>query len=217
MSEQRFFLDMCILIFYASNTQDIKDIKTREFVKNKSDKKFLLCYYIADRDMPNWLSRQKEIIQKIKEIYSSGDYLKPDKLIINGFFQQDKNKIKKIITQLKISRDKEGFIKRYGKNIILIEKHLNYFLGKLIDEKVIPLEEIDQELKSSLLTYLEGNVSDANILASGIQEHKNKEVVLLTGDKQHWTKDNLEWAVPNHPNLNKRYKKIPEIKYVQDM
>ncbi len=215
MSKQRFFLDMCILIFYASNTQDLKDIKTREFVKNKSNKKFLLCYYISDKDMPNWLLRQKEIVQKIKEIYSSGDYLNPDKLSINGFFQQDKNKIKKIMTQIKVSRDKEGFIKRYEKNTILIEKYINHFLNKLIDEKVIPIEEIDQKLRSAIFTYLEGNISDANILSSGVQEHKNKKLVLLTGDKQHWTKENLQWAIENNSEL-KDYG-IPPIKYIQNM
>ena len=67
-----------------------------------------------------------------------------------------------------------------------------------------------------MLTYLDNNISDANTIASGIQENKNKEVILVTADKQHWTKDNLEWALPEHSPLRKEYPNLPQIKYIQD-
>ena len=84
-------------------------------------------------------------------------------------------------------------------------------------EKVIQLSEIDSNLRSELLTFLDNNisnVSDANILASGIQEHNKKEVILITGDKNHWTKENIQWVFDSKPQLTKTYPKMPEIKYV---
>jgi len=60
-------------------------------------------------------------------------------------------------------------------------------------------------------------MSDVMTLSSGIQEHNNKELILLTSDKEHWTKENLEWAIPKASSLRKKYPKIPEIEYIQNI
>ena len=81
---------------------------------------------------------------------------------------------------------------------------------------VIPINEIDPKLKSCLFTWLTPNDSDSKTIASAIQEHNKKEVVIITADKKDWTKELLE-EVHNDPSLKKVYEKLPEIKYVQDL
>ena len=95
----------------------------------------------------------------------------------------------------------------------IFEFRIDFFIQKLINKKVIQIREINFELKSSLFTYTQ-NHSDANIIASGIQYHQENEIVLVTSDRNDWTKDNIDWAIPEHSDLRKKYPKIPKIKYV---
>lgn len=92
---------------------------------------------------------------------------------------------------------------------------VRYFLKNYIDKKVIPEKEIDFELKSAIFTFT-NNHSDSLTIASGIQHHQKEKLILLTGDKNDWTKENLEWVFASQPNLKKKYK-APEIKYIQKL
>ena len=90
-----------------------------------------------------------------------------------------------------------------------------YFLGNYVDKKVIPEKEIDLELKSAIFTVI-NNHSDSLTIASGIQHHQKEKLILLTGDKNDWTKENLEWVFASRPDLKKKYK-IPSIRYIQNL
>ncbi len=61
------FLDMCIIIFYASGTNDAMEEKTKQFVKSKNKDQYLLCYYIADTNLPKWITRQEIILEELKD------------------------------------------------------------------------------------------------------------------------------------------------------
>lgn len=208
------FVDMCIVIFYASNTKDIKSINSCEFVKNKKDNKFLLCFYITQENMPKWIKRQISILKVIGAKISN-----PSKELdkIDGYqalLQQDIILLKKRLAQFASSTNKQEYYQKLKKNQNLLIQRINYFITKLVDKEVV--EKVDFELKSTLFTFLQ-NHSDAMTLASGIQYHQQEEIKILTGDKNDWNKDNLEWTFSSRPDLAKKYSKIPEIKYIQNM
>ncbi len=213
------FLDMCIIIFYASDTKGAKSIKSKDFVNNKKDKKFFVCCYITKENMPKWIRRQHAILKiigrKLKnpscEIEKIEEY--------NLLFRQDIIILKKLLAQASCLENRQGYYEKLKKNHNLMIQRINYFLLKLIDKEVVPIKEINFELKSTLFTFLQ-NHSDAMTLASGIQyaqEEKEKELKILTGDKHDWNKNNLKWVFSSRPDLAKKYAIIPEIVYVQRM
>lgn len=208
------FVDMCIVIFYASNTKDIKSINSCEFVKNKKDNKFLLCFYITKENMPKWINRQISIL-KVIGVKISNPSKELDK--IDGYqtlFQQDIILLKKRLAQFASSTNKQEYYQKLKKNQNLLIQRINYFITKLVDKEVV--EKVDFELKSALFTFLQ-NHSDAMTLASGIQYHQQEEIKILTGDKNDWNKDNLEWTFSSRPDLAKKYTKVPEISYIQNL
>ena len=211
----RWFLDMCFIVYYASETNNPLEDKVRILVKNKKEN-YLVCLYILNKNLPDWIKRNKEVIFEAKKIIESEER-NPNLDQGNSILSKKQNaQLKKLLNQYSISNNKEDFFINIKKRLIYLEGKINFFIEKYVDEKVIPIEQINQELRSSLLTYLDNNISDANTIASGVQENKNKEVILVTADKQHWTKDNLEWALPEHSPLRKEYPNLPQIKYIQD-
>lgn len=210
------FLDMCIIIFYASDTKDIKSINAKKFVKNKKDKRFFVCCYITKENMPKWIKRQgiiiklvgKKISNPFCELEKSEEY--------NELYNQDKIILKKFLAEYSSSENKQEYYKKLRKNYDLIIQKINYFLSKLVDKEVISIKDIDFELKSTLFTFLQ-NHSDAMTLASGIQYHQQEELKILTGDKHDWNKNNLEWTFDSRPDLAKKYSKVPEINYIQKL
>ena len=198
------FLDTGIIIGYAYNEE-----KFVFFVKNKKGE-FIVCYFVLDRDLPSLIKRTRIIINEIKKQTPNIKKLLENKEIYKqDLFRAEKFlAIKEILLQKGIDSNKE-----LDKIQEVFEIRIDFFIQKLIDKKVMPIKDIHFELKSSLFTYTK-NHSDANILASGIQYHQENEIVLVTSDRQDWTKENLEWALPEFSELRKKYPKIPEIEYV---
>jgi len=198
------FLDTSIIIGYANDEE-----KFVLFAKNKKEE-FIICYYTLEREIPSIKKRLKLIIDEIKKQSPS-----IRKLIENkDIYKQDLFRAEKLLA-LKESLTKKGLDsnKYLDKIQELFELRMDFFVQNLINKKVIAIKEINFKLKSSLFTYT-NNHSDANILASGIQYHQENNVILVTSDKKDWTKENLEWALPEFSELRKKYQKIPEIEYV---
>jgi len=210
---------MCILIYYASDDKSLFSKKTIEFIKKNESGKFLVCHYIVEWDLPKWIKRQNilvdEVAKKVKDpLYNLNSSKGWDLL-----YPREKQKAEKLVLKANLTQNKAEFIQRLLDSQKDIEIRIFHFI-KQKAEKVIQLSEIDPNLRSELLTFLDNNisnVSDANILASGIQEHNKKEVILITADKNHWTKENIQWVFDSKPQLAKAYPKMPEIKYIQDM
>lgn len=217
----KWFLDMCVVLYYIGEG-DRSDLnkKTKKFVSKKGENNFLLCYYIKEVDIPKWLRRQKiiyrEVLKSLKEesykLYSSNE--------AKDLTPRDKKKGIKLLT---IFRNSEiiNSINKAERIFLYLEQQINSFLQNYIDEFVIPTGEIDQELRSHLMSFINigesnKNNSDVHILASGIQEHNNNGLVMITADKCDWNKELLE-EVNYHPSLCKKYPKLPEIKYLQDL
>ncbi len=209
------FLDMCILIFYAEVGGKNYE-KTISFVKEKKDKKFPICFYITRENMPKWIKRQKIILKLIgnKIVDSSYEIEKSEEY--TWLFPRDIIELKKLLAQCLSSPNKEEYYEKLKENQNIMLIRISYFLTKLIDKEIVPEKEIDFELKSTLFTFLQ-NHSDAMTLASGIQHHQQEELKILTGDKHDWNKNNIQWVYDSRPDLAKKYSKIPEIKYLQEI
>lgn len=212
----RWFLDMCIILYYVAQDNGYFHKKSFELISQNEGNSFLVCFYIIDKDLPKYLKRQRIIIDEVLKKIRDETYIFGSSEEGSSLYGRDKQKAEKLYLQSKTIKNKITFINKVKESQKGQELLIEYLLKTKI-EKIIPIEEIDPKLRSSLLTYLEGNISDANILASGIQQHNRKEIILITADKEHWTRDNLEWALPKHSNLRKKYRKIPEIKYIQDL
>jgi len=219
----RWFLDMCIVLYYAGEG-DRPDFnkKTRKFVERKKEDSFLLCYYIKEINLPKWLERQKIILKEIAKklsdksytLYSSSESLK--------LTDRDKKKLIKLLVLSQNIANTEEKISKITRIFFELERRINYFLKNYIDETVVPVSDIDFKLKSCLFTWLalenpgNPNDSDAKTLASAIQEHNKKELKIITADKKDWNKELLE-EVHNDIVLNKKYPKLPEIKHLQNL
>jgi hypothetical protein len=201
------FLDTSVIIGYAQD-----EGKFVLFVKNKKEN-FVVCYFVLERDIPSLVKRMRIIINEVKNKLKDKNY----EIQTKELYNQDLDRIKKFLSLKETQKySDEKFIDFLDNFQSIFEFRIDFFIQKLIDQKVVPIKEIKFELKSSLFTYTK-NHSDANILASGIQYHQENEIVLVTSDKQDWTKENLEWAIPEHSDLRKEYPKIPKIQYIQDL
>jgi hypothetical protein len=210
------FLDMNIVIYYCFRTGHFLESKAIKFVNNKGKNRFIICFYITKKNLPGWIQRQGILIKEIKRKINDPSYVLWTSKESGILLEKDKISGEKIIKKYNLSKDKNRFITSLERSWIYTESRINLFIKNYIDEEVISLEEIDPQLRSNLLIYLDNNSSDANTIASGIQAHNKNELTMITSDKNHWTKNNLEWAIPPVSPLEKKYPKIPEIKYLQD-
>jgi hypothetical protein len=210
----RYFLDMSLIIHYCYRIGLDIEGKVIKFIDEKGENLFLVCYYIVDENLPRWIRRMRIIFKEIKKKINNPEYELWSSQESKLLFKKDKINGEKILKRCELTKNKKEFLEIMERGWIYAETRVRIFLRDLIDEKVISINEIDPELKSALFTFL-NNMSDAMTLASGIQEHNRKELILITTDKEHWTKDNLEWALPEHSAIRRKYPKIPEIKYIQ--
>src|SRR3989338_8934883 len=212
----RWFLDMCIILGYIKEGDNQKIItKIVSFVDSKKEGKFVLCYYIKEYNIPKWLSRKRIIFREILRQIRDSSYKPYSDEECNLLWERDKNQVLKLTSIANTFQDKTEIIKNFENVYQEIERRIKEFIEKNIDELVIPINEIDPKLRGCLFNWLTPNDSDSKTIASAIQEHNKKEVVIITADKKDWTKELLE-EVHNDPSLKKVYGKLPEIKYIQD-
>ncbi|MCH8945353.1 MAG: hypothetical protein IIA85_00325 [Nanoarchaeota archaeon] len=205
------FLDMNIIVYYSLEMDHSLEKKARIFVKNKGHSKFILCEYIQKDNLPKWLKRQEEILRRFN-LNISGQQIEESKVYLFG---KDKIFLNRLILMYENSKDKNKFKINLNKIFNFLRIKIKLFLEKYIDKFVIPIKDIDPELQSSLNTYLQ-NISDAKTIASGIQEHQENKLILITADKKDWNKENLEWSIPPTSNLEKNYPSLPKIEYLQN-
>lgn len=217
----RWFLDMCVILGYINEGDSQKIIaKTISFVNQKKDDKFVLCYYIKDDNIPKWLNRKRIIFREILRQIKDSSYKPYSDNECNYLWGRDKNQALKLVAFAAAIQDKTEIINEFENVYQEIERRIKNFIDKYIDEFVIPIKDIDPELRSHLMAFLnignqKKNDSDAKTIASAIQEHNKKELIIITADKQDWNKDLLE-EVNYHMDLKKEYQKLPQIKYIQD-
>ena len=210
----RYFLDMNIPIYFCFQFGHLLEKKAKFFVKNKGANNFLLCDYILSRNIPRWIKRQKIILYEFNQKIQNSSYLLFSSEGSKDLFSKDKLFVKKLIQLHSISKDKKQFSKKINSIFNLLDKKIKSFIISFIDEIVIPEKEIDFDLKSCLRTWL-SNDSDCFTIASGIQEHQKKKLILFTADKKDWTTELLE-EIHRDPQLIKKYRDLPKIECLQN-
>lgn len=218
----RWFLDMCIILYYiGEGDSEILIRKSKEFVNKKEKDSFLLCYYIKDENIPKWINRQRILFRELIRQINQKNYSPYSSEESKKLYEKDKKKILKFIAISRNFSDKQEIIKKFENIFQEIEKRVYNFITKNIDEFIIPVNEIDFELKSHLLSFLNlgssiKNDSDAKTLASAIQEHNKNNLIIITADRNDWNDELLE-EVHNHMNLKRKYLELPKIKYLQNL
>jgi len=135
------FLDMCIIIFYAEVGGKYYQ-KTATFVKNKKDNKFLICCYISKENMPKWILRQKIILKILKKRVDDLSFEIEKDPEYRELYHRDIAKLKKLITRTSIFKDS---IKEYNSirsNQEIMLNRIGFFITKLIDKEVVEKAKI---------------------------------------------------------------------------
>jgi len=210
----RYFLDMNLPVYFCMQIGHPLEKKAKLFIENKDNSSFLLCGYIVTRNLPKWLKRQRVVLFEFNQKIQDKDYDLFSSEQSNILFPKDKIFANRLILSYNQSQDKKQFVENINQIFNLLQARIYYFIRTYIDEVVIPESEIFFELKSCLFTWLR-NDSDARTIASAIQEHKNKKLIIITADKKDWTKELLE-EVHNDISLKKKYPELPKIEYLQN-
>ncbi len=208
----RWFLDMNIPIYFSFEIGDDLENKTRRFIENKNDSLFLVCEYIKKQNLPKWMKRYEVLLLEFNRIVSNQEKSVDTSILIKN----DKFLLDKFLLMYKRSEDKIKFVSWINTIFSNLKIRIKLFFEKYVDEIVIPMSEIDFKLKSCLFTWLNPNDSDARTIASAIQEHQNKKLVIITADKKDWSKELLE-EVHNNIDLKKEYPSLPKIEYLQNL
>jgi len=212
----RYFLDMNLPIYFCMQLGNFLEKKAKIFVENKKEHLFLLCDYVTSVNLPKWIKRQKAILFEFNQKVQNIDYALFSSEQSKILFLQDKILTNRLILSYEKTKEKKQFIENINQIFSLLQARISYFIKKYIDTIVIPISEINFELKSCLFTWLDApNDSDAKTIASAIQEHNHNKLIIITSDKRDWTKELLE-EVHNNSKLKKEYPSLPRIEYLQD-
>jgi len=203
------FFDANIIVFYADfgkNTKNDIMKKCYEYITNKNGR-FILCYATM-RELLNVASKRaiihKEILRKIEnnshDLERSNFLAKRDVPFAKKLYEQHKNK------------NKEELSKQFTEDRKIFDIKIEQFIKTKVDEKVIPMEQINNELVNIIHDII-NNRADCQILASVIQYQKGKELFLfVTADNQDFSLNPYEY-LKDYFNINysKDNFKFPEL------
>lgn len=202
------FIDSCVVIHYANYTGE----KSKELLKKcfkfiqKKEGKFIICY-ASLRELRNYKT-------KIRKIHRA---------VINKL----RNKEYKFSNDLdfrSVSKAKQLYVLLRNRNPFEATSHLNEqrinsmikidrFLEIILDEKVIPIEKINDELVNKIHDYIDKNHADCKILASALQLQKERSLLLfVTADKDFFPNEYDFLKGQFEINYSKEDWKFPKLK-----
>ncbi len=168
------FLDTNIIFHYSNYTNLSSSLieKCYLFIKNKKTS-FILCYavlfelqtIIRDRNRLH-----KAVLEKIKD----SSYLFEDNPLVSFRNVGNAKKLYEKFKNYNLNEVKKIFENQRTSSEIKISKLLQFN----IDEKVIPLIQINNDLVNKIHDYI-NNYADCKILASALQSQKDKELFLF--------------------------------------
>ena len=203
------FFDTNVVIFYADSSKNTKNALMKrcyEYIANK-DGKFILCY-TAIRELLNVALKRarihKEILIKIEDINYD--------LEKSSLTKRDMPFAKKLYEQYK-DKDKEELLKQFTEDRKVFDIKIEQFIKAKIDEKVIPVEQINTELVGIIRDIIE-NYADCQILSSALQYQKDKEPFLfVTADNKDFSPNQYDYLKEYFGiNYSKENYKFPELK-----
>lgn len=201
------FLDTNVIFNYSNYIEkNSKDIikKCYLFIKNKQGM-FILCGAVLEELSKIIIKRaniHKAVVKKIEiEEFSFEDLI----------FKRDIPFAKKLYERLKDHDIKKTSIE-LAQERDLSEIAIQKFLKSQVDKRVIPLEQIDNELVNKIHEII-SNYADCKILASALQLQKNIDIFLfVTADAKDLDPNGYDF-LKEHFKINyyKKKYKFPEL------
>lgn len=208
------FLDTGIIVSaseYRSEEKNKANQKSWNYIKNKRGE-FIVCLFTIEEIKKLFIKKTlvaKEVISKLNNpLHEIGSIFHPKATLK----KHDIEKAKQIYLKFK-----ENNIKNSARALNLERSKLissiNIILERYIDKKVIPIEQIDNNIASILNDIIE-NINDCNIFASAIQHQKEKDLFLfVTIDKRDFNPNNYDY-LKEYLDTNKKLTdyKLPKLK-----
>jgi len=172
------FLDSCVIIHYSNYLGENSGLLLRKCWRfiNEKNGKFMLCYAVSE-EISNFISRREKVHKEVLKKLKDGDYQ-----FSNSLDFRSMSTAKKLYAEFGDKNyDKvEIYFREQRENSSL---KIEYFLLRILNEKVIPLNQIDKNLVSKINNYI-SNHADSGILASALQSQKGRNLFLfVTADK----------------------------------
>ena len=202
------FLDTNVIFNYSNyNGDNSKDIikKCYLFIKNKNGG-FILCGAVMD-ELSNIIIKRANIHKAVIKKLQDEEFIL-ESLISN----RDIPFAKKLYEALK-NHDIKKASEELSKERDLSEINIHKFIKLLADERVIPIEQIDNELVNRIHDIIQ-NHADCKILASALQLQKNREIFLfVTADGKDLNPNGYNYLKEHFDiNFSKEDYKFPELK-----
>lgn len=213
------FLDTSVIIGY-SGLLSVEKLEGGEkifkicadFVKNKEGK-FVVCCFTIEKEIASLIVRQKVWLNEIKKKIDDTNYEIGSSTNAKALYPEDINRAKKVYSYYSLNIDKtnkEGFKKNLSVIRAGIEARISFFLERLIDERVIPRNQIKKPLVNILREFI-GNYADCNVFASVLQytTSKSEKIIFITLDKRDFDENGITF-LKDEPRLQSY--KFPELK-----
>lgn len=212
--EKDSFLDTNVIFNYSTYNEQSKEIvkKCYLYIYNKTEK-FIVCGAVLEELQEIMVKRARIHKIVIKKIADQNYSFEEDHLIS----KRDIPFAKQLYERLKNLRLEEASLelaKERDLSKIMIEK----FLSVQIDEKVIPIEQIQTELINKIHNII-SNHADCKILASALQLQRERELFLfvtadgkdLDPNSYDFLKDQFEL---NYPNEKYKFPELLNLMFV---
>jgi predicted nucleic acid-binding protein len=172
--EKNSFLDTNVIFNYSNHHEQSKEIvrKCYLYISNKKGK-FIICGAVLEELQEIIVKRariHKAVIKKIAE----SNYSFEDDCLISKKDIPFAKQLYENLKSLKLEKASFELSKERDLSKTIIEK----FLSVQIDERAIPIEQIDNELVNKIYDIIQ-NHADCKILASALQLQKDRELFLF--------------------------------------
>mgnify|MGYP001566592571 FL=1 len=203
------FFDTNVIIYYANFREETQGEIMRKCYRYINEKigRFILCHFV-EQELKTRIEKRKIINKEVIEKNKNKDYDIGTSQLGKELGKNDIGYAKKLYEAHKEKNAKE-MSNLLAKEQLLFEEIIDNFLKTKIDEKVIPIEQINIELVSIIRDIIE-NYADCQILASALQ-HQNKQKVtflFVTADKKDLNPNNYDYL--KDYGILKQYK-FPEL------
>ncbi len=201
------FLDTNIIINYVNFDEKLsKGIvkKCYEYVLNKKEK-FILCMAVL-KELQNIIRSKSKIYKVVIEKLKNESFSFEDNLL-----SREVPFAKKLYVKFK-DKDIEELSKYFSKEKSIFEIKIEQFLKFMVDEKVIPLDQIDNELVKRINDYI-NNHADCKVLASAMQiQESRKPFLFVTADGADFDPNGYDFLKEQfRSNYPKEKYKFPEL------
>lgn len=174
------FFDTNVIFNYSNSTPFSKEIikKCYFYITNKKER-FIVCWAVL-KELSEITKKRailhKAVVNKIKN---------PSYPLESSISAKDIPYVKKLYENFKNRKANEISFK-FTKERSLSEAKIQIFLNSLVDEKVIPIEQIDNNLVNQIHDII-SNHADCKIIASALQfmKQRKEDFLFVTADGEH--------------------------------